>query len=278
MRFKTPLRYPGGKGKLTGFFKEVLSANDLKDATYIEPFAGGAGLAINLLLDGNVSDIVINDADRSIFAFWKCVTEDTDELVEMIKSTDVNMSNWWYQHHIQKNKESSSILDLGFSTFFLNRTNRSGILSGGVVGGRDQSGKYKMDARYNKDGLIKRIQNISEHSDHITVLNYDAEDLLRDNLDDYDLSKTLIYIDPPYFCKGACLYLNHYKPEDHATLSETIRELKCKWILSYDDTPEIRRIYEGMNPLEFDMQYSSFESRIGKEVFYCSKNIDLPGM
>ena len=169
MSFGTPLRYPGGKGRLSSYMSKVISANGLIGGTYIEPYAGGAGMAINLLLDGVVSDIVLNDADRSVFAFWKCVTERTDELIDLIRLTEVTVDEWKIQREVQSRKESADILELGFSTFFLNRTNRSGILTGGMIGGKNQNGRYRIDARFNKDDLIARIERIGVFADHITV-------------------------------------------------------------------------------------------------------------
>lgn len=276
MGFGTPLRYPGGKGRLTSYMRKVISANGLNNGTYTEPYAGGAGMAINLLLDGTVSDIVLNDADRSIFAFWKCVVERTDELTDLIRSTEVSVDEWDLQHEVQSHKGDADLLELGFSTFFLNRTNRSGILAGGIIGGRDQKGKYHIDARFNKDDLISRIERIGMMADHITVECNDGVEFLKKLDRTCSPNETLVYIDPPYYNKGSSLYLNHYSHSNHVDLSKVIRDLDVKWILSYDNTPEIREIYDWAIPLEFDMYYSTCERRKGKELFYTSKGLIVP--
>ncbi|HKM13677.1 MAG TPA: DNA adenine methylase [Candidatus Methanomethylophilaceae archaeon] len=270
------MRYPGGKGRLSGYFKSLLPTNGLEGGTYIEPFAGGAGIAVTLLAEGNVSKIVLNDADRSIYALWHVIKYRGEELIEAIEEIDVNIEEWTKQRDIQRNKKNEDLFDLGLSTFFMNRTNRSGILNGGVIGGQGQEGKYKIDARFNKKNLTSRIAALSELSDNVEVHCMDANDFLAEELDRYDTDTTLVYIDPPYYEKGSTLYMNHFEHEDHVTLSDIIRNLKHKWILSYDNTPEIREIYSDMEPVCFDLQYSSYKSRIGKEVFYCSDSVQLP--
>lgn len=268
MAYYTPLRYPGGKGKLSGYFEDIISANRLENGTYIEPFAGGAGIAVALLLRKKVSKIVINDADRSIYAFWECVRTHSDELINSIYNAELTMDEWRRQREVQRNKETSDIFNLGFSTLYMNRTNRSGIIGGGVIGGKAQAGKYKMDARFNKTELVRRIKALSDRSEDISVSCADAADFLKNGLLDYDINKTLVYIDPPYYVKGSCLYMNHYTPEDHSKLADVVVGIKHKWVLSYDDVPQIADIYAGRPVQRFKLDYSSYTRRTGNEVFY----------
>ena len=168
----SPLRYPGGKGRLIGLMKDVVNLNELNGGVYIEPYAGGAALALSLVMDGYMDHVVINDYDRSIFAFWQCVIHHTDELVDKILSTPITTEEWIKQRNIQRSKETISIIDLGFSTFFLNRTNRSGILKAGVIGGIAQNGTYKINARFNKETLVNRIQKVASYlGENIEVLS-----------------------------------------------------------------------------------------------------------
>jgi Site-specific DNA methylase len=277
VRFGTPLRYPGGKGKLTDYFKEVLEVNGI-NGTYIEPYAGGAGVAINLLLDGKVSDIVINDYDPSIYSFWKTLKNYPEYLLEKIDMTEISVKEWNIQREIQQCKCTAPINTLGFSTFYLNRTNRSGVLTGGIIGGKNQTGEYKIDARYNKSILKQRIEKISEFSDSITVNGLDANNFLRYRLSNYKRKNTLIYIDPPYYDKGSCLYMNHYDDKDHKELAETLNPLKYKWILSYDNVKFITDLYKGRNKTEMVLNYSSYSSRKGQEVFYSSLGLTMPSI
>ena len=167
----SPLRYPGGKTKIAPLVNAIMKKADIKDGIYIEPFAGGCGVALALLLSDKVKHIVINDMDITIYAFWHSILNDTDEFIELIKKTQVTIEEWHKQKEIFLNKDSNKLLELGFATFFLNRTNRSGILKAGPIGGYNQTGNYLIDARFNKKNLIKRIERISQYKDKISLFN-----------------------------------------------------------------------------------------------------------
>lgn len=178
----------------------------MKGGTYIEPFSGGAAIALALAIDGYMNRIVINDYDRSIYAFWHTVLYRTERLINKIQDTPLTIEEWLNQREIQRQKQDAELFELGFSTFFLNRTNRSGVLKAGVIGGLEQTGPYKIDARYNKKQLIERITLIAKHRDKFIIHNDDAINLLRRyrNI----ASKNLVYLDPPYYEKGRELYVN----------------------------------------------------------------------
>ncbi|MDY0248294.1 MAG: DNA adenine methylase [Methanosarcina mazei] len=277
MAYYTPLRYPGGKGKLSGYFESLISANGLEGSTYIEPFAGGAGIATTLLIRNKVSNIVINDADRSIYAFWECIRAHGDELISSVNNAKLDMNEWRRQREIQREKGTADIFDLGFSTLYMNRTNRSGIITGGVIGGQNQAGPYKMDARFNKLEIVRRIRALADRSEDISVSCLDATDFLKDGLTGHDVSKTLVYIDPPYYVKGSCLYMNYYTPDDHSKLADVIVNMKHKWVLSYDDVPQIATIYENRPVQRFKLNYSSYSRRMGDEVFYFCDGLKSEG-
>lgn len=274
MSFYSPLRYPGGKGKVADYFKQVFKDNLLYDGTYVEPYAGGASVALALLFNEYASKIIINDIDRSIYSFWHSVLNKTDELCRLINDTTVNVENWEIQKQIQKTKKRQSLLNVGFSTFYLNRTNRSGILSAGIIGGRQQLGDWKIDARFNKKDLIARIQQIAQYKDKITIYNSDAVELvstLRKTLP----QKTLFYFDPPYFVKGKDLYLNYYENKDHKAISDEVSKIKNhKWIVTYDDVSQIRKLYPEYRKKSFKLNYSAGNStKKGKEIMIFSDNL-----
>lgn len=274
MSFLTPLRYPGGKGRLGPWIAELLRHNGISGGWYVEPYAGGCGAALYLLTHGYVDRIVINDADPVIFAFWKAVTEQTDELIAKIKSTRVSMTAWRRQREVLANASDHTRLDVAFATFFLNRTNRSGILSGGVIGGKSQLGEWKLGARYNKDDLTKRIHAIGKLSKRIDVYGYDAMDLL-DQVESELPPKSLIYLDPPYFQKGAQLYRNFYHPEDHAAIAKRVSQLATPVIVTYDNAPEISALYQAFDQVEFSLQYSTHEARPRATELLIYKNLTL---
>jgi DNA adenine methylase len=219
--------------------------------------------------------VIINDIDRSIYAFWFSVLNYTDDLCEKIRLTDVNVEEWKKQKEVQHNKENANLLELGFSTFFLNRTNRSGIIKGGIIGGKNQDGYWKIDARYNKEKLIERIETISKYKDKISLYQMDAIDFLNSILPLLD-KKSLIYFDPPYYNQGSALYVNYYKHQDHKNLSKFIQKLNCKWILTYDYVPEILEMYKNVDKKTLSLRYSAAEAKSGKELIAFSKKFEVP--
>lgn len=274
MSFLTPLRYPGGKGRLTQFMGDVFRDNDLCDGHYVEGYAGGAGIAFGLLSLEYAQKIHLNDINRSIFSFWKSVIDHTDELCSRIKAARFSIEEWERQKAVQVDADADTVT-LGYSTFFLNRTNRSGIISGGVIGGKDQSGPWKMDARFNKEDLIRRIQTISSYRSRISIYNLDAYDFIKTICPSLP-QRSLVYLDPPYFVKGKGLYDNHYNPEDHKKIAEAVEEyIKCPWIVSYDNVEQIRDLYVGNNCYTFSLYYSAKERFLGKEVMFYSRGLDV---
>lgn len=274
-KYVSPLRYPGGKLKVVNYIKRLFEVNDLVGGTYIEPYAGGASVALSLLFDKYAGKIKINDKDRSIYAFWYSVLNNADELCRLISDTPVTMDVWQAQHELQKRKENADLLELGFSTFFLNRTNRSGILNGGVIGGKEQTGNYKIDARYNKNELIERIERIAGYSDLIDLTSMDAVTLLK-RYKRTPAAKTFCYLDPPYHVKGRDLYLNYYNDDDHRAIAETIKKYKGKWIISYDAVDFIKDLYGDYRQKEYYLSYSAGNRSKGKEIMVYSEGLTLP--
>jgi DNA adenine methylase len=269
----SPLRYPGGKGKLIKYFKELFTENDLQQGTYVELYAGGAAIALSLLIDGYASKIIINDNDRSISAFWYSVLHYTENLCEIIRKTPVNMATWRKQKEIQRKKQEAGILDLGFSTLFLNRTNRSGILSAGVIGGNKQKGTWKINARYNKETLINKIKLIASYRDKIELYSYDSVQVIKEIVPKLS-SKTLIYLDPPYYKKGKQLYMNYYIDQDHKEVAAVIRKVHVqKWIITYDEADLIKKVYNGEKIIPYSLRYSAGKNKEGKELMIFSKNL-----
>jgi DNA adenine methylase len=275
MQFNTPLRYPGGKGKLTDFIKLVFEQNDLLDGNYAEPYAGGAGVAITLLVHSYASRIHLNDLNLSVYSFWKSVLDQPDELCRKIRSVRVTMAEWRRQKAIQDDPRSRTTLDLGFSTFFLNRTNRSGILLGGVIGGKEQTGDWKLNARFTKPELIRRIEKIARFGSRIRLYNQDASVFIREVLPTLP-SKSLIYLDPPYYVKGGELYENHYAHADHVAIAARVQKIKMPWIVSYDHTPEILKLYKGCRTISYGISYSAQDRYKGAEAMFFSPKLVIP--
>lgn len=270
----SPLRYPGGKTKLYDYVKRILDTNSLH-GTYIEPFAGGAGLALKLLLNGDVKKIVINDSDPAIYSFWDCVINHTDELCDYVESVTIDMQEWHKSREVYFHPEKYSSIDLGKATLFLNRVNRSGVLQGGVIGGKKQSGEYKMDARFNRDELVSKINTISSRKDSIDIYNMDALEFLAPSVLRH-YYKVFINLDPPYVEKGGQLYLNYYREEDHKRLHDALIKLSRKWIVTYDYCEYIEELYKDFRGSCINVQYSANKSRKAKELIYFSNSLIIP--
>lgn len=249
----SPLRYPGGKAKLYNLVNALISQYGKSVDTYVEPFAGGAGVALGLLLNHQIDKIIINDINIGVFSFWKAVCNDTDNLLRLIRETEVNIGNFDIQRNIY-NKETQSSLELGFATFFLNRTCYSGVLGAGPIGGHDQNGKFLLDARYNRFDLMKKIERIAQYSTKIEIFNLDILDFISQVGNSRESIFT--YFDPPYFVKGKALYTNFLNQEDHEKISNKIKHIKTPWLITYDNVREISNIYQDYTQYEFSLSYT----------------------
>lgn len=261
---------------MTPFLIDLIKVNEMRDVCYIEPYAGGAGAALNLLLSHSVQSIIINDANPCIYSFWKFVTSENERFIEKIEEIDVSLKEWEEQKNILRNSTIS--FELGFATFFLSRTNRSGILNAGPIGGmtlkRQEEAKYKINCRFNKVDLIRRIKEIGKFRKQIWAKNLDAIALLKEV---QDLPNVLVYLDPPYFVKGKSLYLNSYTANDHHELAAFLRQAKFPWLLSYDNVEEIRNIYRDFDLYQFNLGYTAQTAKLGNELLTHSKDVQFPG-
>ncbi|MCL4456423.1 MAG: DNA adenine methylase [Nitrospirae bacterium] len=275
----SPLRYPGGKAGLSHFLQDMIRLNGLSGCDYYEPFAGGAGAALRLIADGCVQKIILNDADPCIYAFWVSVLTETERFVDRIRTVPLTINEWHKQQEVHHNPSSYSTFAIGFSSFYLNRCNRSGILKGaGPIGGSKQEGDWKLSARFNRETLIKRIQIIGEHKDAIYISNYDAIDFLKKTLPRGSGRKNvLVYADPPYVEAGKRLYYNSYKRADHELLANYLlqqRFLKC--VISYDNTEFIRGLYSQYRQLLFSLRYSLQKKGKGFELLITPRHLKVP--
>lgn len=260
----SPLRYPGGKTKIAPMVKLLIEKSGMKNVTYIEPFAGGAGVSLELLFSGAVDYIVINDYDKAIYSIWRAIIEDTNQFVELIENTEVSINEWHRQKNIYINRSNRYSVELAFATFFLNRTNHSGILAAGPIGGYEQKGNYLIDARYNKEKLINRIIKIAEYKKYISVYNKDIRSFMNNYL--YKYPNAFIYLDPPYYKKGQELYKNFFKEKDHKEIADLLIKEKNIWMVTYDAEPEIVKIYEQFSKRYFDLSYSVAEKKKASEI------------
>ena len=260
---------------MTNFLVDLFRANGLRKIVYVEPYAGGAGAAINLLLTGYVNEIIINDANIGVYSFWDALLNKSTRFIEEVSGLPVTLSEWERQRTVLLNASEPSF-ELGLATFFMSRTNRSGVIFGGAIGGateeKQRNAKYKIDCRFNKTSLIERLKIIASNKQKITVRNEDALTLLSQLNDN-----VFVYLDPPYYVKGKSLYMNHYTNQDHEKLAFFLRkEAHFKWLLSYDDVPQIRKMYSSYELYRFPLNYSVSKKQVGFELLTHSKNVFFP--
>lgn len=273
-RFVSPLRYPGGKRQLTAFVAHLIGRQPKPPTRYIEPFAGGAGVALGLLIGEHVDEVLLNDLDRGVAAFWRAVFQRTDDLIGVIRSTATSIEEW----HVQRDRYVTGCaddLELGFATFFLNRTNRSGIIGARPIGGLGQSGAWSMDARYNKEDLVGRIQRIARYRSRVMVCEEDGIDVARREVQNAD---TFVYADPPYLERGGELYLNALGWTDHARLAAYLRGASG-WLVTYDSDPRVPgELYPGLRCAVFDISHTAARQHVGREHAVFSNSLHIESL
>jgi DNA adenine methylase len=279
MRFASPLRYPGGKACLAGFLADVIEMNGLRGCAYHEPYAGGAGAALSLLRDGVVSKIFINDADERVNAFWVSMLNESERFVNRVLTAPLTMKEWYRQREVCANPGGHDRFDVGFAAFFMNRCNRSGVLTGaGPIGGLEQKGEWKLGVRFSREPLAERILKLARVRNQIQITHLDAIDFLKTTLPlGRDRRKVLVYLDPPYVHKGQRLYLNSYETKDHAQLARYIKgQRTLPWIMSYDDTDVVRELYCDQRLTSLPIHYSLQTKRSAKELIIAPHRVTLP--
>jgi DNA adenine methylase len=273
MRAASPLRYPGGKWRVAPFFDQLINLNRLESVQYVEPYAGGASLALSLLLAGRVSEIHLNDLDPAVFSFWSCVLKRSRDLIQFIEQVPVTPEEWVKQKDIYKRAASVSRFTLGCATFFLNRTNHSGILNGGMIGGKSQAGKWHLDARFNRAELSARVRRIAAIRSRIHLYCMDALDIVKQ----FRRSKrTFIYLDPPYYYAGHHLYMSAYRHYDHVAVRDAVLSINPPWVVSYDDIPEIRKLYGQWHSRKLRLLHTARSARQGAEVLFFADSLRIP--
>jgi len=231
-------------------------------------------VALRLLVDEYVDEIVLNDLNPGIAAFWRSVFYETEDFICLLNMCDVTVEEWHRQHEIYCSLESGE-LELGFATFFLNRTNRSGILNARPIGGLRQTGTWKIDARFDKASLIARIRTLSPYESRVTVCEEDGIGLIERFITD---GRSFIYADPPYLTQGDDLYLDTLQWKDHQRLASLLRDADG-WFLTYDADPRIaNELYAGLRCAEFQTSHTAAVQHVGREYAVFARSLRVPSL
>lgn len=253
----SPLRYPGGKSQTIKNVQRIIEMNNFRHRTYVEPFAGGFGVGLALLIHNDIEQAIINDSDIHVYHFWESALHNADELIALITTTPISLAERLVQKEIYSNPDSTALQD-GFATLYLNRVNYSGVLFAGPIGGNTQSSTYSLGCRFNKDDIINRIRSVNALRDRIRLFNLDANDLVIHELAQEN-AHTFYNIDPPYVKKGKSLYSEYFTEQEHRAFGTTVQQHMedIPWIITYDSCDLVREIYQGYHIQEFELYHSA---------------------
>lgn len=276
MKFLSPLRYPGGKAKMAPFLEAVIKSQPKRPAVYAEPYAGGAGAAFHLLMNEVVDTIALNDLNDGVASFWRALFWETERLTQAITEIPVDLVTWHRQREIYLDADADPF-SRGLATFVLNRTNRSGILSARPIGGLEQTGRWKIDARFNKPSLVDRINALAEYRDNVRISQVDGKQFLADL--DRARESVFFYVDPPYLKQGEDLYLANMTFSDHLDLARTLQRLRSPWVLTYDRDDRVPdELYTKHACADFTISHTAAQQHIGNEYLVVPSHVRVDAL
>lgn len=272
------LRYPGSKKRLAVYLNKIIEKNKLQPKVIVEPFFGGGSVTLFFIANNLIKNAIISDKDKLVYSFWFVLFHEPERLIKFIKKIDVDLDNFAKYKKISKSPDKYDRNTLAETCLFLNRTSFSGILRGeaGPIGGMKQKSPYKIDCRFNRESLIKKIKTISKFRNRITVLNHDWKDAIAYSLKRYKKNEAILYLDPPFYKKADKLYRQYFNENDHKLLCDALIKTKYPWILSYDKAKEIIGMYSKFKQVHIQLPYSinSHAVRLEEEIIITP--LDLP--
>jgi DNA adenine methylase len=262
-----------------------LEANLLSGVEFYEPFAGSAGVGLNLLQQGFVSRLALIELDPLMGAFWIAATQYNDDLRRLIENCTVDLETWKKMRRLSERfknvstslSEPRKIVAAGFAALFLNRTSFSGLLNSGPIGGFSQSSAYGLGCRFNKRRLDEQLENIGRVASRISIVHGCGLAFMRDRRRNFERSHNFFYVDPPYFSQGRRLYRSWFSSEQHRELASILSGSRFPWLLSYDRCEQTEELYRENNIAHVRFMYSAKVRRPEKEIMIASDDLVYPG-
>lgn len=268
---RSPLRYPGGKSKAISQIKDYIPPQ-FKE--YREPFIGGGSLFVYLMQVRSNLVAWINDINPSLYYFWREAKCSLPALIDEIQRVKHNTMDGraLYEYVTNALPQDSSPLERAARFFILNRITFSGTL---------ESGGYSQKAYEERftETSIDRLKNLERIMRDVRVTNLDYEQVVNAPGED-----VFIFLDPPYLsATKSKLYGrngNLHTSFDHKRFAECLKQCNHKWLITYDDSPEIRENFIFANIYEWQLQYgmNNYKQRTaakGKELFITNYEVDL---
>ncbi len=243
----SPLRYPGSKKRLAPLIVDIVRRHDFD--LFVEPFAGGAYIGLFMAKNNLAKKVVLGESDPLVASFWKALFGQNRQLAQRVRELEISIGEW---RRIREWRPETT-LDKAIKCLYLNRTNYSGILKAGPLGGKGQSGPYDIGCRFDKEKIARRIEALGSLGERVEVIRADY----RETLAKTEGQKRFIYLDPPYYEKGHLLYNDYFGQNDHIELRDVLARIEDAWLLSYDEAPDIKRFYEGFPMESFALYHSA---------------------
>lgn len=283
-RYLSPLRYPGGKARMSAHLAEVFAQQHglLDVEVWMEPFAGGAGAALTLLDEDQVSEAWLVERHPALAAFWRAVVEQGDELAARVEVLHVDMTTWDEARHVVgavSAGEQLPDLDAGLAAFVVNRCSRSGIVTAnaGPMGGKHQRGRWTVASRWNAVALAERIRHVHTLGPRIRITEGDGIEHIAELDGSVGIEDELfLFVDPPYIREGNRLYANGMTGAGHQRLADALRATPARWLLTYDDEPAVHEsLYPTERVLAYDISNTANRQRVAREFAVFSDNCAL---